>query len=126
MPVLAALQLCDEVAAVAQKRGCKVTVLEMQPLVLNRVVAPEMSRFYTEVHRAHGVDIAERVIGGDLAEDIGVVDDGAEIVTVIEGLDATTAASAAIAAYVESRSRDLQIECHRGGQPLYPYLFGVE
>lgn len=46
-----------EVAAVAQKRGCKVTVLEMQPLVLNRVVAPEMSRFYTEVHTAAGVDI---------------------------------------------------------------------
>ncbi len=46
-----------EVAAVAQKRGCKVTVLEMQPLVLNRVVAPEMSRFYTDVHTAAGVDI---------------------------------------------------------------------
>lgn len=46
-----------EVAAVAAKRGCTVTVLEMQPLVLNRVVAPEMSRFYTDVHRAAGVDI---------------------------------------------------------------------
>ncbi|MGA1648398.1 MAG: hypothetical protein ACO39Y_03185 [Ilumatobacteraceae bacterium] len=20
----------------------------------------------------------------------------------------------------------MQVECHRGGQPLYPYLFGVE
>ncbi len=46
-----------EVAAVAVKRGCKVTVLEMLPLVLNRVVHPEMSHFYTEVHRAAGVDI---------------------------------------------------------------------
>ena len=46
-----------EVAAVAIKRGCKVTVLEMMPLVLNRVVAPEMSAFYSEVHRAAGVDL---------------------------------------------------------------------
>jgi 3-phenylpropionate/trans-cinnamate dioxygenase ferredoxin reductase subunit len=46
-----------EVAAVARKRGCAVTVLEMLPLVLNRVVAPEMSRFYTDVHRAAGVEI---------------------------------------------------------------------
>lgn len=78
-----------EVAAVAIKRGCKVTVLEMQPLVLNRVVAPEMSRFYTDVHRAAGVDIrtstavtafegvgkVERVICGDsvVAADIVIV-----------------------------------------------------
>ncbi|MCC6915207.1 MAG: FAD-dependent oxidoreductase [Rhodospirillaceae bacterium] len=54
-----------EVAAVAVKRGCKVTILEMMPLVLNRVVAPEMSRFYTDVHRAEGVDIrtSETVTG---------------------------------------------------------------
>lgn len=54
-----------EVAAVAVKRGCKVTILEMMPLVLNRVVAPEMSHFYTDVHRAEGVDIrtSETVTG---------------------------------------------------------------
>lgn len=44
-----------EVAAVAVKRGCAVTVLEALPLVLNRVVAPEVSRFYMDVHRAAGV-----------------------------------------------------------------------
>ncbi len=54
-----------EVAAVAVAKGCTVTVLEMMPLVLNRVVAPEMSHFYTEVHRAAGVDIrtSETVTG---------------------------------------------------------------
>lgn len=46
-----------EVAAVAVKRGCLVTVLEALPLVLNRVVAPEVSRFYMDVHRAAGVTI---------------------------------------------------------------------
>ncbi|MDX2224464.1 MAG: FAD-dependent oxidoreductase [Rhodospirillaceae bacterium] len=47
-----------EVAAVAVKRGCAVTVLEAMPLVLNRVVAPELSRFYQQVHAAAGVTIA--------------------------------------------------------------------
>ena len=37
---------------------------------------------------AHGVDVAERMIGGDLAEHVGVVDDGAEIV---DGLHARAA-----------------------------------
>ena len=46
-----------EVAAVAIKRGCKVTVLEAQPLVLSRVVAPQMSLFYQEVHTQAGVDL---------------------------------------------------------------------
>ncbi|MGE3332481.1 MAG: NAD(P)/FAD-dependent oxidoreductase [Rhodospirillaceae bacterium] len=54
-----------EVAAVAVKRGCKVTILEMMPQVLNRVVAPEISDFYADVHRAAGVDIrtSETVTG---------------------------------------------------------------
>jgi 3-phenylpropionate/trans-cinnamate dioxygenase ferredoxin reductase subunit len=46
-----------EVAAVARKKGCDVTVLEALPMVLNRVVAPEMSKFYTDVHTAAGVKI---------------------------------------------------------------------
>ena len=29
---------------------------------------------------AHGIDVAERMVGGDLAEHVGVVDDGAEII----------------------------------------------
>jgi len=46
-----------EAAAVAVKRGCAVTVLEAMPLVLNRVVAPELSAFYADVHRQAGVDL---------------------------------------------------------------------
>jgi len=46
-----------EVAAVARKKGCQVTVLEMLPMVLNRVVAPEMSKYYADVHAAAGVTI---------------------------------------------------------------------
>lgn len=46
-----------EVAAVAAKLGCTVTVLEMGERVLNRVVAPVVSAFYTRVHREEGIDI---------------------------------------------------------------------
>ena len=46
-----------EVAAVASRLGCKVTVLEMGGRVLNRVVAPVVSEFYTRVHREEGVNI---------------------------------------------------------------------
>lgn len=50
-----------EVAAVAQKLGCTVTVLEMEHRVLNRVVAVEVSDFYTQVHTEAGVDIRVNV-----------------------------------------------------------------
>ena len=46
-----------EVAAVAAKLGCAVTVLEMETRVLNRVAAAEVSNFYTRLHREEGVTI---------------------------------------------------------------------
>ncbi|MCB9957469.1 MAG: FAD-dependent oxidoreductase [Rhodospirillaceae bacterium] len=46
-----------EFAAVARKLDKRVTVLEAAPRVMARVVAPELSGFFDETHRAHGVDI---------------------------------------------------------------------
>ena len=46
-----------EVAAIAVKRGLRVTVLEALPRVLARVTAPELSAFYERVHREAGVDV---------------------------------------------------------------------
>jgi len=46
-----------EVAAVAVKAGCDVTVLEGLDRVMNRVVSPEVSAFYDQVHREAGVKI---------------------------------------------------------------------
>ncbi|MBL8628925.1 MAG: FAD-dependent oxidoreductase [Rhodospirillaceae bacterium] len=46
-----------EVAAVATKRGCNVTVIEATERVLSRVTSPEMSAFYTDVHTRAGVNI---------------------------------------------------------------------
>ena len=46
-----------EVAAVSAKMGCDVTVLEGLDRVMNRVVAPEVSAFYHDVHTSAGVKI---------------------------------------------------------------------
>ncbi|MEZ6030939.1 MAG: FAD-dependent oxidoreductase [Hyphomonadaceae bacterium] len=46
-----------EAAAVASQLGLKVIVLEAMPQVLSRVAGPEIGQFYSQVHRAAGVDI---------------------------------------------------------------------
>lgn len=46
-----------ETAAVLRQRQMQVTVLEALPRVLQRVTAPEISAFYTRVHREEGVTI---------------------------------------------------------------------
>jgi DAK2 domain fusion protein YloV len=51
---------------------------------------------------------------------------GREIVTVITGRDANAARTDSVLAWIVENRPDVQVEVHRGGQPLYPYLFGVE
>ena len=46
-----------ECAASCVKLGLQVVVLEMAERVMSRVVAPEMSAFYTGEHRSHGVEV---------------------------------------------------------------------
>ena len=55
-----------------------------------------------------------------------IVGDDAELVTVITGSDADAATTDAIRAWLGDHRGDVAVEVHRGGQPLYPYLFGVE
>jgi 3-phenylpropionate/trans-cinnamate dioxygenase ferredoxin reductase subunit len=46
-----------ETAASLRKLGMQVTVLEMMNRVLERVTAPQLSEFYTQLHQQHGVNI---------------------------------------------------------------------
>ena len=55
-----------------------------------------------------------------------LVQPGREIVTIIEGRDANGGHTDLIHAWMEEHHPDVQVEVHRGNQPLYPYLFGVE
>lgn len=45
-----------EVAANARERGVAVSVLEMAPLPLLRVLGPELAQMFADLHRDHGVD----------------------------------------------------------------------
>jgi dihydroxyacetone kinase-like predicted kinase len=55
-----------------------------------------------------------------------IVGTGSELLTVVTGSDAQQADTDRIIAWVEGALPDIAVEVHRGGQPLYPYLFGVE
>ena len=72
------------------------------------------------------VTVAGSLEGAALALLDHLVADGREIVTIIEGVDAVSSTTDALRTWLAAERPDVQVECHRGGQPLYPYLFGVE
>jgi hypothetical protein len=55
-----------------------------------------------------------------------LIDDQRELLTIITGVDATAAQTDHIVAWVSQHRPVVAVEIHGGGQPLYPYLFGVE
>jgi len=55
-----------------------------------------------------------------------LVGDDSELVTVLLGDDAEQATTDAIESWLGEHHPDVAVELHDGGQPLYPYLFGVE
>jgi DAK2 domain fusion protein YloV len=70
-------------------------------------------------------------IGGDVAAATKgllehLVDDARELITLITGADADEAVTTELDAWAGKRFPDVELEVHAGGQPLYPYLVGVE
>jgi DAK2 domain fusion protein YloV len=55
-----------------------------------------------------------------------LVTDDHEIVTIIEGEGATVGDTRHIREWLEDNRPDVETEVHHGGQPLYPYLIGIE
>jgi hypothetical protein len=55
-----------------------------------------------------------------------LVDDDSEIVTVLVGAEAKAAETQRIREHIELAFPHVEVEFHDGGQPLYPYLVGVE
>ena len=55
-----------------------------------------------------------------------LIHEGHELVTIIEGDGATPANTRRISEFLAEEYPALAVEVHHGGQPLYPYLFGVE
>jgi 3-phenylpropionate/trans-cinnamate dioxygenase ferredoxin reductase subunit len=87
-----------ETAATCRKMGCDVTVLEMADRIMNRVVAPSVSRYFAQEHQTHGVNIVcdtrvVRLEGGARVEQVVCADGSshaADLVIVGVGAVATT------------------------------------
>lgn len=72
-----------EAAAVAAKKGLRVTLVEMSERILQRVAAPETSDYFRALHKAHGVDIREGVgldrLTGETRVSGAILSDGTEL-----------------------------------------------
>jgi DAK2 domain fusion protein YloV len=55
-----------------------------------------------------------------------LLDDGHEIVTLIEGEEAMPDETRHVTEWLAEHRPDVTVEVHQGGQPLYPYLVGIE
>ncbi|MFM9132803.1 MAG: DAK2 domain-containing protein [Actinomycetota bacterium] len=72
------------------------------------------------------VAIAGSVVGACTQLLGHIIDDSGELLTIVTGAGATQADTDQITAWLGDNRPDVAVEVHRGGQPLYPYLFGVE
>ena len=72
------------------------------------------------------VAVAPSVEGAAMALLDVIVGESAELVTVVTGVDADAAVTDQIVGWLGDHRGDIQVDVHHGGQPLYPYLFGVE
>jgi uncharacterized protein len=70
--------------------------------------------------------IGDSVVGASTTLLQSVVTPTSEILTIVEGSSAEGDDTAAILNFVAGAFPDLEVEVHRGGQPLYPYYFGIE
>lgn len=55
-----------------------------------------------------------------------MIDEDAEILTILQGEDVTDEDAAVLTEYVESTFEDVEVEVHKGDQPLYSFIFAIE
>jgi dihydroxyacetone kinase-like predicted kinase len=72
------------------------------------------------------LSVDETLAGAAISLLNALVADHHEIVTIIEGEGATAAITRRIADWLDQHRPNVAPEIHHGGQPLYPYLFGIE
>jgi len=131
-----------ETAAVLNKLGMHVTVLEMAPRVLARVTAQQVSEFFQRVHREEGVDIRTSIavngFEGDSRVDRVVCADGTHFpadlviigVGVTPNVELATAAELAtdngilVDAFARTSDPDIVAvgDCTMHPSPLYGYI----
>lgn len=55
-----------------------------------------------------------------------MLDEDAEIITVLYGEDTRQEEVDKLVEFIENEYRDIEVEVHNGGQPLYPFIFSIE
>jgi len=89
-------------------------------------VGPVKEGDWIGLSRGAVVSVADSPAGAAFALLDRVLTDQHELVTLIEGEGATPADTRRITTWLHDEHPDVATEVHRGGQPLYPYLFGIE
>ena len=78
------------------------------------------------VSRGRVVSVSDSAAGAAFALLDRLLTDDHELVTLIEGEGATAADTRRITTWLHDEHPDVATEVHHGGQPLYPYLLGIE
>ena len=55
-----------------------------------------------------------------------MVDEDSEILTILQGEDVSDEELAELVSYVEDQFEEIEVEVHKGNQPLYSYIFSIE
>ncbi|WP_350019594.1 DAK2 domain-containing protein [Priestia flexa] len=55
-----------------------------------------------------------------------MVDEDSEIITILQGEDVGDEEMDELVSFAESQFEDVEVEVHKGGQPLYSYIFAIE
>jgi len=116
-----------EIAAVARKAGKAVTVLEATDRILGRVVAPEVSKFYTQLHTEEGVEIhtdklVTSIEGTDRASAVLTADDSryeADMVVVGIGLVPNTDLASGARLDVLPHGIQVNAQCQTSDPDIY-------
>lgn len=102
-----------EVAATARKKGLAVTVLEAAPRLLARMLQPQLSDWYAELHRSQGVQL---LLGAQIA---AIEHDTGNNVTGVRMADGTVHPAGLVLVGIgvnpnEELARAAGLECERG------------
>jgi hypothetical protein len=81
---------------------------------------------YIGISRDGVVAIADNVVVCTRLLLSRLLEDSHELVTLIEGEGARVADTRRIEEWLSEEYPDVALEVHQGGQPLYPYLLGIE
>jgi uncharacterized protein len=93
----------------------------------NTPAGPVVEGNWLGIVRGDGiVAIGDNVINATQALLDHIVDDKRELITLITGADADDETTTELSTWIGERFPDVELEIHAGGQPLYPYLLGVE